>query len=109
MKIPTSYHSAATYLGRKEDRPCGNNTRVRRIDQSSIGLRLHQTYVVIWFDDGTARLNTNGWRTVTTKARINAATNAGIFQKKGDWYYKDGSPFEDGDIINQDGSLASNP
>jgi hypothetical protein len=106
MKIPTSYHAANTYLGQKQERPCANNTHLRRMKDGSIAMRLHQTDVVTWYDDGTIRLNTDGWTTVTTKARINAATNAGIYQKRGLWYYSNGTPFQDGDIIHQDGSIA---
>ena len=106
MKIPTSYLAANTYLGRKQERPCANNTRLRRKEDGSIAMRLYQTDVVTWYHDGTIRLDTDGWTTVTTKRIINAATNAGIYQKRGLWYYGNGTPFQDGDIINQDGSLA---
>jgi len=104
MKIPTSYNDALSYLGTKTDRPAANNTRVQLRDGGKIALRLHGTDVVTWNPDGSAVLNSGGWRTPTTKARINDATPARIYQKGGIWYHRDGHPFADGDTINPDGS-----
>lgn len=51
-----------------------NNTYLHRTDYNGVDfihLRLHNTDVVTWSDDGLIVLNTGGWLTVTTKARIN--------------------------------------
>ncbi len=32
---------------------------------------MHNTAVVVFYDDGRIKLNTEGWRTVTTKDRLN--------------------------------------
>lgn len=104
MKIPTSYQDAAAYLGAKSDRPATNNTRVQVRENGAIALRLHATDIVTWNPDGSATLNSGGWRTPTTKARINDATPARLSQKSGVWYHPDGHPFADGDTINADGS-----
>jgi len=104
MSIPTSYTSAAAYLGKKTDRPAANNTRVQTRDGGKIAVRLHSTDIVTWSPDGSAVLNSGGWRTPTTKSRINDATPARLYQKGGVWYHGDGHPFADGDTINADGS-----
>ena len=103
MKIPTSYAAALSYLGNKQDRPAANNTRLIKREGGRIALRLHSTDIVTWNADGSATLNTGGWRTVTTKSRINAATSARLYQKGGVWFHGDGHPFEDGDVIDAEG------
>ena len=61
------------------------------IDQydGNIHIRYQDTDVVIFKADGTIVLNSGGWRTATTKSRINAAINAYgwyLYQEKGEWY-----------------------
>ena len=73
MTAPTihDYASAAAYLGPKEDRPLENNTRLVRRG-TNIAVRLWATDVVTYHPDGSVTLDSGGWLTVTTKARINA-------------------------------------
>jgi len=74
-------------IGRCKDRhKVGNHTwLVRRAD--SIALRLHNTDIVTAFPNGTLRLNTGGWRTVTTKARMNQWLPFGnVYQKDYEWW-----------------------
>lgn len=64
-------------------------------------IRLHNTDIIIFVPNGTAILNSGGWRTQTTKARLNVylPPNMQIEQRKSVWYlyhngqehvYKDG-------------------
>ena len=92
------------------DRICPNNTAVFTGDDGALTVVLHRTAVFKKHTDGTIELNSGGWRTVTTKARINQAfrqlspeTHGGVFQKKGEWFVHLGDrgdgitvPFEDG-------------
>jgi hypothetical protein len=82
---PENYTAADALLqgrnlgGRKID----NNTRlIRRAE--CIAIELHQTDVVQFFPNGSAVLNSGGWQTVTTKARINAA-GFSISSERGVW------------------------
>ena len=85
-----SYADAATYLGNKTDRPAGKkNTRVRRIDADTIGIVLHNTYVVTYHADGRIVLKTGGWKTVTTKQRINQFSPARVHQANFQWFAND--------------------
>jgi hypothetical protein len=52
-----------------------------------IALRYHDTEVIRWYQDGRVVLNTGGFRTATTKARMNEYANARIFQKNFIWCY----------------------
>ena len=54
-------------------------------------IRLHGTDVVRRLPDGSAILNSNGWRTVTTKDRMNANMPAGahLYSERGQWWISD--------------------
>ena len=72
------------------------------------GVRYINTDIVTWRDNKVT-LNTDGWETVTTKRKMNQASNQfglsfGVFQKNYDWFvdlpngqtvkYYDGITFE---------------
>jgi hypothetical protein len=68
----TDYAALHAYLGKKDDRPLANNTRVQRREDGAIAVRLHSTDVVTHYPDGSFMLRTGGWYTLTTKQRMNA-------------------------------------
>lgn len=66
-----------------------NNTYLRKIDESCYAVTLHKTdvvYVTSRAGETVYRLNTSGYRTVTTKDRINNLSPASIHQRRGVWY-----------------------
>lgn len=74
-------------------------------------IRLHYTDIVEYLPDNAGiKLDSGGWRTPTTKARINDALPSGVsvYQDKGIWYIRNRSlwvvTFEDGMIVPMDGS-----
>lgn len=73
--IPTSFAEAAKLLGDQTSVSVGNNTHLVRADQLAeegrIELVLHSTPVVVFYSDNSAQLFSGGWRTVTTKDRLN--------------------------------------
>src|SRR5258706_10774935 len=84
-----------------------NNTYMETADNGDISFRLHSTDVVVRHADGSATLNSGGWRTVTTKERLNRYAPCRVYQEKFAWYVvgKDATgawdwahpaPFEDG-------------
>ena len=49
-----------------------------------------RTQIVVW-DQAGIKLNSDGWRTVTTKRKMNQASNQfglgyGVYQRKGEWF-----------------------
>lgn len=89
----------------KVQRTVANNTVVRVVNEGKdIAVRLHDTDVVCHNGNGTITLSSGGWKTKTTKDRLNTFTEAGISQKAGVWYMKDGSLFYDGIVIKADGT-----
>lgn len=60
---------------------------MRRLPElEAIGVFYHGTCVVRAHPDGSVVLNTGGYYTATTKARINEYSPASVFQDKGVWY-----------------------
>lgn len=69
-----------------ERKRAGNNTWAVRGSDGAISIRLHQTDVVKIEPGGLVTLNSGGWRTVTTKARMGEfAPGIRIGQARGVW------------------------
>lgn len=83
----------------RERRKVGNNTYAEILPDGSVGIMLHSTYVVKIHPDNSATLNSGGWRTPTTKDRINQYSPVRVYQRDWTWYLNDGTPFEDGMVV----------
>ena len=67
----------------------------------TVAVRYHRTDVATLHPDGTVTLRTGGWRTVTTKRRINQALRyfgvpTVVYQHRFNWYL---APRDQGDRI----------
>jgi hypothetical protein len=84
---PQTYGSLDTFLGNKIRKKIENNTYVERINDTAIGIRLHQTYILTFHKGGQIMVKTGGWQTSTTKNRINQfmPDGVGIHQVKHKW------------------------
>lgn len=94
----------------KRSKPIENHTRVEKVDEDTFAIRLHQTNVVLIHRDGTYTLNTGGWHTVTTKARISHYGPVLIGSKRGRWFvygpgWSERGPFFDGIRISIEGEI----
>ncbi len=92
---------------RGEKRLSGRNTVLYKKDDYTFAVRYHNTDVVLIHDDGSYSLYTSGYHTVTTKARINEYSPAGISQMKFVWYLC-GQEFKEGMRVDADGHLIEN-
>lgn len=106
----TTYNECLEILKNRDTRKVANNTYMHKIDNDSIGIRLHDTDVVTVYKNNSIKLDSGGWLTVTTKSRINEHYNTGqwqggISQKAGVWYMHDNSLFYDGVTINKNGRV----
>ena len=74
------------------------NTLVRRgrndVTDPCSEVYLHGNHIATYFDDGRLKINHQGWRTNTTKSRLNALIKhvlgdmSGIYQKNFNWFMK---------------------
>ena len=89
----TNYAGASEHLlgGRNKDyRPLtGRSTSLERRGPTTIAVHYHETDVVTFHEDGPTVLNSDGWRTLATKDRMNKYSAANLLQSKGLWYVGD--------------------
>ncbi len=103
-----SYGQAAMKLGTKDSAKVANNTYLVRIDFNTIAVRHQNTHVVLIRRNGMYTLNSGGWRTLTTKDRINAYSPARLFQKAREWYLQTPNsvvPYRDNMVVNDKGDV----
>jgi hypothetical protein len=80
-----TYQEALDKLKGRPRRKLQNNTYLETREHA-IAIRLHATDVVTLHEDGTYTLDSGGWKSVTTKDRINAYTSVNLWQEKHVWY-----------------------
>lgn len=100
----TTYTQLMTKLGNREKRKLGNNTYLEKRGETKLAIRLHATDVLL-FEPDKVTVQTGGWRTLTTKDRINSYAPCTIYQAKGQWYWRTGEQFTEGDYFDSTGKL----
>ena len=83
----------------RKERKIGNNTYAEIEYDNSVSIRLHGTAVVRFYPNGLVKLNSGGWRTSTTKDRINKYSPVSVYQKNFEWFLRDHTPFEDNMLV----------
>ena len=123
-----NYKGAVEYLSKgrnKDDRPIGTgrNTRLQRRDNGAIAVKYSNTDVVTYLPNGDMVLESDGWLTVTTKARMNEYVEGfRIYQEDKTWYvvkrlvgetgaflgydWDNSIPYADGMVLHQDGTVS---
>ena len=81
-----TFTEAKEILKNRTSRKLANNTYMRLEDAETISIRLHATDIITYKADGRVILNSGGWRTPTTKQRINEFSPVRISQEQGIWY-----------------------
>jgi len=110
-----NYKTASEKLGERASKKLGNNTYLQRrgyaTSEDKIAVRLHETDVLTFTPSGRTILDSGGWRTVTTKDRMNSYLPMGfaVWSDKGDWsLYRNGSrvaAYRDGLTIGPRGGI----
>lgn len=93
--------------GRATKRLAGRATVARRESDGSVAVRYHATDILTAKPDGSIILNTGGFKSATTKAKINAYLPAGtprVWQADGLWTVG-GKGFRDGMIVGPRGGV----
>lgn len=81
-----TFAKAKTTLGKRSSKKIGNNTYLQSNHDGTIGIRFHSTEIVMLFEDGTIEFDNGGYRSMTTKERLNAFTPFSFEQKKHEWF-----------------------
>jgi hypothetical protein len=108
-----TYTSCATLFDKARNpeagKPIGPNTRIMRRGDS-YALRFHATDILTFMPSGAVRYDTGGWRTVTTKERMNKYGLACVYSDRGIWHinprtsgstWTGGAPYVDGCIVHR--------
>lgn len=107
-----NYEQAQKMYENSRKRKLTNNTYLEKNDDGSYAIRLHKTQIIKLYPGKTV-LNSGGYRTVTTKARLNEFTMFDVIQNKGIWYvrknwmddavvvFADGITYENGEWTGQ--------
>ena len=74
-------------------RKIANNTYLKRLDGKEgyvLAVLFHQTYILKFFPDGEIDIDTGGWNTVTTKARLNDYFPGRVWSESGHLFCSNG-------------------
>jgi len=83
-----SYEAAVHLLGGCTRRKLCHNTYLQRDHVSGgIGIHLHENQIVLFQENKPMRISSCGWKTVTTKQRLNRCLppHCHLYQVKFDW------------------------
>lgn len=98
-----SYEGAIRLLGNKTTRKIANNTQLEKYsDREYAAVRLHSTEVVRYYPNGDIQLNSGGYRTSTTKERLNTFSPVNVSQRDFAWYVNGVEKFQDDMIIGRE-------
>jgi hypothetical protein len=97
-----SFKEAREYLDKGKnrknttERPIAHNTRIEQLDDGTIGIKFHNTFIIKYYSNvlsgikihegDTIQLNTDGWKTVTTRDRMNRFCPLHVWTEKGIMY-----------------------
>ena len=115
MNLPTTFAEAERFRESSRTRKLGNNTVLRWSEDEPgrerdwYAIRLHDTDVVTFYADGTIQLDSGGWKTVTTKDRMNKILQPNgytLYQQDFEWFitrlpfsHNEPSPYYDGMVL----------
>jgi hypothetical protein len=87
---PKSFAEAVAVLNGKYSVRLGNNTNLRCTGSDPvhdyIAVTFHKTDIVKFWADGSVTLHTGGYRTATTKERLNQFIVGRVYQVAKQWY-----------------------
>lgn len=86
---PMTFATLSAFLGDKDQKKIAPNTFVEGHGSVRM-IRLYETVIMTFEANGLIILNSGGFRTVTTKARINQflPASVGLGQRKGAWFVR---------------------
>ena len=95
-----NYNQACEKLGRMKDgsfrpsRKIDYHTYLKLRERGVIAVLLHSTDIVKFYPDGTIVYNSGGWKTVTTRDRMNKFGPLSVWSDRGVWYVSNVSTWE---------------
>ena len=104
--VITSWLTADTFLRSRNGTtlPCRRvrgirSTTLVRLPGEAIAVKYHGTAVVIYYRTGGIMVTSGGFKTKTTKARINRFASENVHSRRFVWYFGNGDLFVDNVIL----------
>jgi len=95
FEYPTNLYSAVDLFTKGKSKKVSDQERQIKVspntnlilsrEEMNVRCVYHGSDVVTWNSDGTAELDHHGWKTVTTKRRMNQC-GFNVYQSKHEWY-----------------------
>lgn len=82
-----TYRTCVEMLGGRDRKKLAGNTYLVRMDDGSVVVLFHSTPILRYRADDTCVVSSGGYRTVTTKARLNDYGPVLLWAKKGAWWW----------------------
>lgn len=104
-----SHESAIKTLRNRSQKKIGCNTTLR-LEYGNIVIKYHATDIITITPENKYILNCKGWRSGSTKLRLNKYTPVRIFQKNFEWFvYTNGQTitYHDGITFDSTGSISA--
>jgi hypothetical protein len=98
-----TYTDGLKVLGNREQKKLEGNTYLVKVDDNTLGVKVHATIVVYIYQSGNYGLDTGGWRTALTKDRINSYSPARLHSANNIWYVGNHGIYADGVTIDKNG------
>lgn len=80
-----TYEECGSMLAVKPSHKLTYNTTLRKLNGDTFAVRFYNTDILLIHRDGSYTLNSGGFRTVTTKQRLNEFSPARVHQTKREW------------------------
>lgn len=93
-----THAGASAFLGSKDSKRISANCQLVRVSVNCIALRLHNTEIVQYRDNGMILINTGGYDTNTTKRYINGAAPVSV-NTKDFQLYANGEKWDGGPLV----------
>jgi len=91
-----NYEQAEKMFETSRKRKLSNNTYLEKNGNESYAIRLHSTQIVRFYPEKTV-LDSGGYKTLTTKTRLNEFSPFDVIQKAGVWYVRQN--YKDKDVV----------
>lgn len=88
-----TYARAKSLLNGRLRMKIGHNTYLAQTEETFTVI-YHKTDIITFFSNDVVRLNTDGHKTTTTKARLNILSWYYVYQRKNVWYVIDENGYE---------------
>ena len=91
---PSSFQDVLDFMGNRDHVKIAHNTYLVRLPNGTFNLIYHNT-AILNYSKVEVTYNSGDYQTVTTKRRFNQFAPMGVYQHNFEWFFANGTSFED--------------